>query len=225
MKTNELQSILNSIIENTFKVLKTVYNSQKDGQNEESKAEKIESRIFFPKKRDDTVRISEQELRFVFVEQFLQTPETKTWHYSVETPTHYKYISAREKNEPGITDQRGKKSGKTDLTVYDNTGTPVAFFEFKAGRLSPNDDKKVFNREFKYDVIKLVADSQYAESQYNNNCLGYSLHLIEKDDDKIKNFDEYIEVVHSDYSQKLDLLSADELKEKIKYMSCKLNEL
>ena len=52
MKTNELQSILNSIIENTFKVLKTVYNSQKDGQNEESKAEKIESRIFFPKKRE-----------------------------------------------------------------------------------------------------------------------------------------------------------------------------
>ena len=220
METNELQNILNSIIENTFKVIKTVYNSQKDGQNEETKTEKIASRIFFPKKRDDSARISEQELRFVFVEQFLQTPETKTWHYSVETPTHYKYVSAAKKNEPCITDQKGKKSGKTDLTIYDNTGIPVAFFEFKAGRLSPNDVKKVFNREFKYDVIKLVA-----ESQYNNECLGYSLHLIEKDDDKIKNFDEYIEVVHTDYKNKLNLLSVDRLKEKIKYMPCKLNEL
>ena len=57
------------------------------------------------------------------------------------------------------------------------------------------------------------------------NCLGYSLHLIEKDDDKIKNFDGYIEVVYTDYSQKLNLLPADKLKEKIKYMPCKLNEL
>lgn len=201
------KEIIEKIIKGTFDNLKELYNKGND-----------ELRIIFPNytSRARKHRISEQELRFAFVEQLLHTPEAKLWHYSVETPTYYKYRSARNGNEPGID---GSRSGKTDLTLYDNENNPIAFFEFKAGRLSPNDAKKIFNRECKYDVIKLVAESQY------NECLGYSLHLIEKDDDKIKNFDEYIEAVYTGYSQKLNLLPADKLKEKIKYMPCKLNEL
>ena len=202
------KEIIEKIIKGTFNNLKELYNKGND-----------DLRIIFPNytSRVKKHRISEQELRFAFVEQLLHTPEAKTWHYSVETPTHYKYRSARNGNEPGID---GSRSGKTDLTLYDNENNPIAFFEFKAGRLSPNDDKKIFNREFKYDVIKLVS-----ESQYYNDCLGYSLHLIEKDDDKIKNFDKYIEAVYTDYSQKLKLLSVDKPKEMVKYMPCKLNEL
>lgn len=216
MNVVENQKVIKEIIDGTFKKLKDLYNTGSGDLH-----------IIFPNYSSYAVsgivdnikkhRISEQELRFAFVEQFIQTPGARMWHYSVETPTHYKYTSARNGNEPNI---KGKRSGKTDLTLYDNENKPVAFFEFKAGRLSPNDGKKEFNREFKYDVIKLVAESQY------NDCLGYSLHLIEKNDDKIKDFDEYlkaaIENIEDAYPKEINVLPIYKIKEKIIYMSCEL---
>ena len=105
----------------------------------------MDSRILFPKYSGGKVRISEQELRFIFVEQLLN-PKLKTaeyneivkqWHYSVETPTHFKYRSAQNGNEPSI--GRGRNSGKIDLTLYEdsNSDKPIVFIEFKHGNLSP----------------------------------------------------------------------------------------
>lgn len=78
---------IEGIIRNTFEAIQDAYNYQTE------KAPKLDSpnrqrlsRIVFPQKRDDTTRISEQELRFVFVEQ-LNKKIDEGWdvYYSVET--------------------------------------------------------------------------------------------------------------------------------------------
>ncbi len=154
------------------------------------------SHILFPKYSENNktkkgkIRISEQELRFIFVEQITKNTNL---YCSVETPTHFTYKSARDKQEPSI---GGSMSGKIDLTLYENPDPdkPIAFIEFKFGNLSKNDKGKELNRELKYDFIKLVAESQHY------HCLGFSLHLIENPKHEIKNHEEYlsaaVDIIH-----------------------------
>lgn len=48
--------------------------------------------------RNGETRISEQELRFIFVEQFNKYCKNNSWnaYYSVETPTEEKYILVKK---------------------------------------------------------------------------------------------------------------------------------
>ena len=64
MKT--LQDHIETIINNTFNAIDKVYNIKQES------AEKGNSRLVFPKYRSDKTRVSEQELRFIFVDQFIQ---------------------------------------------------------------------------------------------------------------------------------------------------------
>lgn len=60
------QEHIEAIIQRTFAVIQDVYDREIiNGGNKLSS----ESRIIFPMKRDTSVRVSEQELRFIFVEQ------------------------------------------------------------------------------------------------------------------------------------------------------------
>lgn len=123
------------------------------------------------------IRRCEQELRFALVEQFLIMRKTcvdlKGWHYSVETPTQFKYTSAW-KGDPSIA---GSRSGKIDLTLYNGNKT-AAFIEFKYGSLGSN------NKNLEYDVIKLIAESVKA----GDICRGYSVNLIEKKEEMLDDF-------------------------------------
>ena len=102
--------------------------------------------LVFPKKRDGTLRISEQELRFEFIHQLLI--DKKKWWYSIETPTMgaYKGFAA---GDPECTAEPGKESsigqsGKVDTVIFDKTGKRTALIEFKANNPKKEDYWKDF---------------------------------------------------------------------------------
>ena len=77
--------------------------------------------------RNGETRISEQELRFIFVEQFNKyCNENNSWnaYYSVETPTEEKYIFSKKGDEncPHKVDGEvnGGQSAMIDLSIHDD---------------------------------------------------------------------------------------------------------
>ena len=135
---------IEEIIRNTFEAIQDAYNYQTE------KAPKLDSpnrqrlsRIVFPQKRDDTTRISEQELRFVFVEQ-LNKKIDEGWdvYYSVETPTYGAY-SGFSNGETPKRDEKGR-SGEFDLVIFDNRLKRIALIEFKANNASEHEHIKDF---------------------------------------------------------------------------------
>jgi hypothetical protein len=130
---------INKIIDTTFKVIQEVFEKQKECGGVCNKSPK--SRIIFPRKRTEDVRVSEQELRFVFVEQ-LNEEVKKGWdvYYSVETPTIDTY---RFKDvEPRI-DPKGQ-SASFDLVIHDKGYHRIALIEFKAKNADEHEHKKDF---------------------------------------------------------------------------------
>ena len=114
---------------------------------------KTEGGIIFPKythgQNKGKLRVSEQEMRFAFVEEMRR--ECPDWYYSVETPTDKKYLF---KGEPCIIpeEEEGGQSAQFDLTIYeDSKGDKVlAHIEFKAHNPDIHEMKK--------DFLKLAED-------------------------------------------------------------------
>lgn len=217
----ETTTLINALINDINNGIKKIY---KHNDNDYG--------ITFPKYSDrenkqSKIRRSEQELRFIFIEQFLKYRNSKeeaykdlaNWHYSVETPTYFRYTSAWRGN-PSI---EGKRSGKIDLTLYENDN-PAAFIEFKYGSLGKD------NKNLEYDVIKLVAES----IKHGKDCRGYSLNLIETKADELSSeiFDEYIgnaiEKINKRNCEELSDLKLSEvqtdIKSRIEYISIILSD-
>ena len=114
---------------------------------------KTEGGIIFPKythgQDKGKLRVSEQEMRFAFVEEMRK--KHPDWYYSVETPTEKKYLF---KGEPCIIpeEEQGGQSAQFDLTIYaDSKGDKVlAHIEFKAHSPAIHEMKK--------DFLKLAED-------------------------------------------------------------------
>ena len=98
-------------------------------------------RLVFPRYRDGSVRVSEQEARFAFVEALCQGP----LRYSVEVPTTKLYKS-EGKTPP---------SSRTDIQVREMDGVGICNVEFKAHGVSPSakDKSKIYK-----DVRKLLRE-------------------------------------------------------------------
>lgn len=147
------------IIENTFNTISEVYRTQMENQkigtyNNNS------SRIIFPLKREskdkkEEFRISEQELRFVFVEEFNKyCPKNWDAYYSVETPTSKRYDFSNKKNPCKVDYSKGQ-SAMVDFSIFlkeQDKLTRVALIEFKA--LNP--DKQSYMK----DYVKLLNEDQ-----------------------------------------------------------------
>jgi hypothetical protein len=150
---DDIKNIINEITSNTFEVLKKVYDNQKEGceytQGDNG------SRLIFPHYstiyRNGETRISEQELRFVFVEQFnvYCAKNNLRLYYSVETPTEYKY-TFKDKDNPHK-DEDGQ-SAMVDLCIHNEKFERVALVEFKA--LNPDEFC------YKKDFCKLDAEKE-----------------------------------------------------------------
>lgn len=136
---------ISTIIQYTFQALKDAYDHQKEGYDCEPKMSL--SRIVFPKYSDGETRLSEQELRFVFVDIFNKycVSHFLNWYYSVETPTVYKYKFSDKghKIEPVRDDENGQ-SAMIDLAIHDSKLNRIALIEFKA--LNP--DESCFSKDF-----------------------------------------------------------------------------
>ena len=158
---------INKIIENTFATLKDVYDHQKEKDNQSTHIPRY-SRVIFPKYSNEETRLSEQELRFIFVEKFNQYCEANNleWFYSVETPTEYKYRFSDKghKIEPIRDDEKGQ-SAMVDLAIHAPNFKRIALIEFKA--LNPDPDC------FSKDFVKLKA-----EFHENQNLLTYFVMYI-----------------------------------------------
>ena len=134
---------LENVVKRSFEVLRKVYQTQKENAPQDNNNE-TGSRIIFPKKRDKTTRISEQELRFVFVEQLNNEIKGdgncgEKWdvYYSVETPTSEKY---------GFTSP-SKESGNIDLVIHDAAKfRRIALIEFKANNRKAKEYQKDFEK-------------------------------------------------------------------------------
>lgn len=136
----DIKNIMDYLIERTFDVLREVYNNQCEGKGEFSS--NCNSRIVFPQYREGgKTRVSEQELRFVFVEQFNQIAQKKDLYYSVETPTRGTYSFS--KKEKPCADEDGR-SGEFDMTIFDQMGNRVCLIEFKAHNVKDTNFEKDF---------------------------------------------------------------------------------
>lgn len=159
MEDEIVKKHIDAIIENTFNTISEVYRTQMENQkigtyNNNS------SRIIFPLKREskdkkEEFRISEQELRFVFVEEFNKYC-SKNWdaYYSVETPTSKRYDFSN-KEKPCKVDYPKGQSAMVDFSIFlkeQDKLTRVALIEFKA--LNP--DKQSYMK----DYVKLLNEDQ-----------------------------------------------------------------
>lgn len=159
------------ILDNTFKILDNCYKNNGEALGK-ADYNASGSRIIFPCYSDGKRRISEQELRFVFVEQFLQycnDNDTK-WdaYYSVETPTKFKYrltnageTKNKKQEKPHKTEGDDGQSAMVDVCIHDKSGTRLCLIEFKAG----NPDKFCYVK----DLVKL----------YEERELGFFVQLLE----------------------------------------------
>lgn len=131
---------IEAILNRTFWVIQAVYESQKEGDTVITSSEM--SHIIFPKKREESPRVCEQELRFIFVEQLNKEIE-QGWnmYYSVETPTECVYTGFKTGNPKC---DEGGRSGAIDLVIHDKTSKRIALIEFKAHDAKIGDYKKDF---------------------------------------------------------------------------------
>lgn len=154
------------ILDNTFHILDNCYKNNEEALGK-ADYNASGSRIIFPCYSDRKRRISEQELRFVFVEQFLQYCNDTKWdtYYSIETPTEFKYRFSSADNtqeKPHKTESNDGQSAMVDVCIHDKNGTRLCLIEFKAG----NPYKFCYVK----DLVKL----------YEEGKLGFFVQVLER---------------------------------------------
>lgn len=166
---SNLKDALKEIIKDTFKTIDTIYNNRY-GEITDNKR----SRLIFPcyssqnKTNQNLVRVSEQELRFLFIETFCKYCDDNNldYYYSIETPSQYKYVFS-EKIESGkpLPRKADKEdvspvSARFDMAIYNKNRKIVALVEFKNNESDSDKYEKDFIKlyEEKEDRICLFID-------------------------------------------------------------------
>ena len=166
---------IENIITQTFNVIAEVYQTNSEKQLGGFSAQK--SRILFPMKRDKQTRISEQELRFVFIEQFNQYvhnhPEWNVY-YSVETPTENGY-SGFDTINPKCEGRNGGRSGCVDMCIHNSVGERICMIEFKAN----NQGEPTYTKDFCKLTNEKVELAYFLQIIENDNS-GTVPNIIEK---------------------------------------------
>lgn len=162
----ETKKHIENVISRTYKIIQSVYEHQKEAEGRKSGAPEPLSRIIYPQYRKaGCTRFSEQELRFVFVEQ-LNKEIQGGWdvYYSVETPTKKRYKFKGEEH-PKVFDENeeGGQSAQFDLVIHDNEYQRIALIEFKANNSPAKDHEK--------DFVKL-------NSEGSDTILTYFLEIV-----------------------------------------------
>ena len=151
---NTFERHLTAILDKTFSVIDTIYQCNSESSGKTLK-ENAGSRIIFPsyskQYRKGEIRVSEQELRFVFVEQFNKYCDNTVdfdAFYSVETPTEEKYNFSDKSNPHKVLSSDNDKikgqSAMVDLTIHSASGERLCLMEFKSHNPEPFAYKKDF---------------------------------------------------------------------------------
>lgn len=145
-----MEETIKKVIEKSFEILKEL---KKTGFSKETKliipVYQNNKRKDFNSDNQNRVRVSEQELRFVFIEQLNKfLPEG--YFYSIETPTKCPYKFSENHKNCKLVRNEGK-SGNFDLTIQNEKKQIVAIIEFKSKSTSPHsyakDLCKLWNKE------------------------------------------------------------------------------
>ncbi len=167
--TEQLRDALKIIIKDTFAIIDKIY------QNREKEKTSLDgSRLIFPKysnfnkTNQNQVRVSEQELRFVFIETFSKYCNTNNldYYYSIETPSKYKYVFSEKiesgKPLPRKADENDDSSvsARFDMAIHNKNRKIVALIEFKNNESDPGKYEKDFIKlhEEKEDRICIFID-------------------------------------------------------------------
>ena len=167
-EAEKIRTHVNNMINETFKILAEIYktNREREGETDIEHAPK-DCRLIFPHYspkdgKELETRISEQELRFAFVEVFNRycTHKDLQWFYSIETPTMKKYrFSENKKNIYPKIDSKGQ-SANFDFVIHDEGLKRICLIEFKALNSNWHEHHK--------DFFKLIKDHI---TENNNNAL------------------------------------------------------
>lgn len=165
MTTEELKKEIKKIINETFVKIDDIYKYNREGE----KSLRLScGRLVFPLYRTKGIRVSEQELRFLFVEQFCAKAQELNLLYSIETPTEHKYNFTGA--EPKRDDENGK-SGCLDLVLHNaETSKRICIIEFKAH----NPDEK----QYKKDFLKLKEELSSSGNRYEEDAFGYFVQIV-----------------------------------------------
>ena len=197
MATENLKGKIEEIIKDSFKELEKIYLCCCDNQSMNT-----ERGVIFPRYSKQNIRVSEQELRCVFIQELCE----RGLHYSVETPTIKKYTFT-DKDNPKVYDEKDSDCGESariDLTIHDKNdlNKRLCIIEFKAhGGTSEHNYKK--------DLLKLYAEP--------DGSLRYFIQIFESFNggtsnsvkDKLKKSSEYI---INKYGQNVDTSIFDKVQ-------------
>ena len=157
-----LSDHIENILQLAFKKVQYAYNNHKEGENKDNKHDDNKhlsrSRLVFPSYSNNETRISEQELRFAFVEAFNEYCNDCNEKggdcnllYSIETPTKAKYSGFSKTKENPRVDENGR-SGEFDMVIFNKELKRICLIEFKANNASDLDHRK--------DFVKLNNDKE-----------------------------------------------------------------
>lgn len=152
---------VNNMIKDTFEILAEIYKTKREGKTnnvQDSKGCRLIFPHYSPKDgKERETRISEQELRFAFVEAFNRyctTHEGLQWFYSIETPTMKKYrFSENKKNIYPKIDNTGQ-SANFDFVIHDHKLKRICLIEFKALNSNWHEHHKDFFKLIKDHIIE-----------------------------------------------------------------------
>ena len=159
-----LSKHIENILKLAFKKVQYAYNNHKEGENKDNKHDdnKHFSRLVFPSYSNNETRISEQELRFAFVEAFNEycnkcneKGDDCNLLYSIETPTKEKYSGfskTKENPNPNPRVDENGRSGEFDMVIFNKELKRICLIEFKANNASDLDHRK--------DFVKLNNDKE-----------------------------------------------------------------
>ena len=232
---SELKDVIEKVLKDTFYEIYYAYKEHKeDTKNENTKNSK--SHIVFPKyKNNEEIRVSEQELRFVFVEKLNQNIcDDNKYYYSVETPTGKSYVFDEDNGGPKVVSQTDEEnnennkgvSARIDLVIMAKDAgnfKRVALIEFKAHNPDVNDYRK--------DICKLINE----EWEDNPNCLKYFIQIINVKNEqrtwnnienkKITAIDDLKEKKNIEYSIEYRCFNLNSMNLKLKQGIIKTNKL
>ena len=161
-----IDDIIKEAIKSSFEILKELKN----------KGSSKKTRLIIPQSGDHKLcRVSEQELRFVFIEQIAPDLEKNGLYYSIETPTekHYRFSSKTDKHLPPERDKG--RCANFDLTISDGNSL-LAIVEFKS--------KSAESHSYAKDLCKLWNPGE-GEKQ-DKNIIRYFISVFETMDEDTK---------------------------------------
>lgn len=172
METENLKDTIQAMINAAFRRVEYAYQHHCEPNIKLSTQINTErekpTRLVFPKYSCGDTRISEQELRFAFVEEFNASSIDELF-YSIETPTEKKYTDFKTNPKQ---DDAGR-SAEFDLVIFKKENDSlkrVCMIEFKAHSVDKVDYWK--------DILKLIEDRKDANGCNVNDVLSYFINLF-----------------------------------------------